>query len=87
MKVNIEIDCTPEEARNFLGLPDVSALNEALMTEMQKRAEANMEQLDPEVLMRQWTAFGGQMTNQFMDLMRGASTTAGGGKSSGSKDS
>ena len=22
MKVNIEIDCTPEEARTFLGLPD-----------------------------------------------------------------
>ena len=46
-----------------------------------------MEQLDPEVLMRQWTAFGGQMTNQFMDLMRGATTTTGGGKGSGSKDS
>jgi len=87
MKVNIEIDCTPEEARSFLGLPDVTALNEALMKEMQKRAEANMEQLDPEVLMRQWTAFGGQITNQFMDLMRGATTTTGGGKGSGSKDS
>lgn len=24
MKVQIEIDCTPEEARDFLGLPDVS---------------------------------------------------------------
>jgi Family of unknown function (DUF6489) len=29
MKVNIEIDCTPEEARRFLGLPDVSKANEA----------------------------------------------------------
>ncbi|QFT76367.1 DUF6489 family protein [Erythrobacter sp. THAF29] len=27
MKVNIEIDCTPEEARSFLGLPDVSEAN------------------------------------------------------------
>ena len=53
MKVNIEIECTPEEARSFLGLPDVTALNESLMAEMQKRAEANMDQLDPEVLMRQ----------------------------------
>jgi hypothetical protein len=78
MKVNIEIDCTPQEARTFLGLPDVTALNETLMAEMVKRAEANMEQLDPDVLMRQWTAFGGQMTNQFMDLMRTASGTAAG---------
>ncbi|MBV7258569.1 DUF6489 family protein [Erythrobacter crassostreae] len=27
MKVNIEIDCTPEEARSFMGLPDVSKAN------------------------------------------------------------
>jgi hypothetical protein len=27
MKITIEVDCTPEEARNFLGLPDVSAAN------------------------------------------------------------
>lgn len=28
MKVNVEIDCTPEEARRFLGLPDVSKAND-----------------------------------------------------------
>lgn len=27
MKVHIEIDCTPEEARSFMGLPDVSKAN------------------------------------------------------------
>jgi len=27
MKVNVEIECTPEEARTFLGLPDVSKAN------------------------------------------------------------
>ena len=29
MKVNVEVECTPEEARRFLGLPDVSKANEA----------------------------------------------------------
>lgn len=28
MKVHIEIDCTPEEARTFMGLPDVSRAND-----------------------------------------------------------
>jgi len=28
MKVNVELDCTPEEARRFLGLPDVTKANE-----------------------------------------------------------
>jgi hypothetical protein len=79
MKVNIDIECTPDEARAFLGLPDVTRLNERLTDEMLKRAEANMDQLDPEVFMRQWSAFGGQMTNQFMELMRGAAGSPGGG--------
>lgn len=29
MRVNVEVDCTPEEARRFLGLPDVSKANDA----------------------------------------------------------
>ena len=28
MKVNVEVECTPEEARRFLGLPDVTRANE-----------------------------------------------------------
>lgn len=28
MKINVEIDCSPEEARRFMGLPDVSKANE-----------------------------------------------------------
>ena len=36
MKVNVEIDCTPEEARRFLGLPDVSKANEAYVDAMLK---------------------------------------------------
>ena len=28
MKVQIEIDCTPEEARTFMGLPDVGKAND-----------------------------------------------------------
>ncbi|MEE4451963.1 DUF6489 family protein [Novosphingobium resinovorum] len=29
MKVNVEVECSPEEARRFLGLPDVTRANEA----------------------------------------------------------
>lgn len=28
MKVHVEIDCSPEEARRFLGLPDVAKAND-----------------------------------------------------------
>ena len=36
MKVHIEIDCTPEEARSFMGLPDVGKANEVYVDLMAK---------------------------------------------------
>ena len=72
MKVTIELDCTPQEARGFLGLPDVSGLNEHLVGEMKKRMDANIAMLAPEELMKNWMAFGGQASGQFMKLMSAA---------------
>ena len=72
MKVKLEVDCTPKEARAFLGLPDVSALNEHMVKEMQRRMDANMAMVAPEELMRNWMSFGGQATEQFRKLMTAA---------------
>ena len=80
MKLNVEIDCTPAEARAFLGLPDVSVLNEHLVAEMKKRMDANIAMAAPEELMKNWMAFGGQASEQFMKMMTAASGGLGGGK-------
>ena len=69
MKVKIELECTPEEARASLGLPDVTALNEALMAEMQARLRSNMAALAPDELMKNWISFGGQAQEQLRKLM------------------
>jgi len=47
MKVNIEIDCTPEEARSFMGLPDVSKANSVYVDNVTKamKGVSNPEQL------------------------------------------
>lgn len=77
MKMTIEVDCTPEEARRFMGLPDVSALNDHLVGEMQKRIDANMAAISPEELMKNWMAFGAGAQEQFrklMDVGMGAAT-------------
>ena len=34
MKVTFDVDCTPEEARRFFGLPDLSAVHEAYVEKM-----------------------------------------------------
>ena len=54
MKIRIDIDCTPDEARRFLGLPDVAPMQDALMHQIQERMEANLKALDPEALFRTW---------------------------------
>lgn len=47
MKITIEIDCTPEEARSFMGLPDVSAANNVYVENIAKamRGVSNPDQL------------------------------------------
>ena len=78
MKMTIEVDCSPEEARRFLGLPDVSSLNDHLVEEMKKRIDANMSMVSPDELMKNWMAFGQGAQEQFRKLMEvgiGAATT------------
>ena len=69
MKMTLEVDCTQEEARRFLGLPDVSALNEQLAKEMQARMSANLPALATDELMKSWMAFGAGAQEQFRKLM------------------
>jgi len=77
MKMTIEVDCSPEEARRFLGLPDVSALNQHLVSEMQKRIDANMSMLSPDELVKNWMAFGTGAQEQFRKLMEAGLAAAG----------
>ena len=47
MKITIEVDCTPEEARSFMGLPDVSAANNVYVDNITKAMQgvSNRDQL------------------------------------------
>lgn len=75
MKVNIEIECEPAEARAFLGLPNVEPLNDHLVAEMQKRMDTNISAMQPEELMKSWTSFGLTAQDQFRRLMEAATTS------------
>lgn len=54
MKITMDVDCTPEEARQFFGLPDVKPMQEAVMAEVQKRALASLQAMDPETFLKTW---------------------------------
>ncbi len=82
MKITMECDCTPEEARRFLGLPDVTKANEiyvdALASAMQGKGgfEQMQEMLKQVAPMGQ---FGLKLFQQFIENSTGMSGAAKGG--------
>ena len=58
MKITINIDCTPEEARRYMGLPDVAPMQEAMLKEMQDRMMANITSMQPAEMMKAWLPIG-----------------------------
>ena len=82
MKIKIDIDCTPEEARSFFGLPDVKPMQEALITQLQERMTANLAAMDPETMIKTWMPMGlqglEQMQKAFWSQMSQAAGPAGG---------
>jgi hypothetical protein len=59
MKVNITMDMTPEEARAFMGLPDVAPMQKRMMEEMQERMKAAFDTGDPDAMVKAWMPFLG----------------------------
>ena len=71
MKVTFDIECTPEEARKFLGLPDVVPMQEAMMKELSEKMKENMEAMDPETIMKTWFESGMQNMTDMQKMFWG----------------
>ena len=69
MKVTIDIDCTPAEARHFFGLPDVEPMQRAMMEQLQKQMQDQMSKLNPEELMKSWLTPGLGDFSKFQQAM------------------
>ncbi|WP_299195768.1 DUF6489 family protein [uncultured Erythrobacter sp.] len=85
MKINVEIECTPEEARSFMGLPDVSEANSAYVDNIAKamKGVSNPAQLQEYA---QALAPMGQMgLKLFQNFVEGGMRGSGGSSSSGTK--
>jgi hypothetical protein len=68
MKFTMNVECTPEEARSFFGLPDVQPMQERLMQEMEKRLLASFNAMDPTEIARSWFPSGTQNLEQMQKL-------------------
>jgi hypothetical protein len=54
MKISFDIDCTPQEARAFLGLPDLTPLHDAYLERMKAYVVDGLNPQDFERLARTW---------------------------------
>jgi hypothetical protein len=78
MKIQIDIDCTPEEARAFLGLPDVAPVQERVMRELEQRLLDALSATDPEALLERWMPVGIKSMEQWQTLWTEMLRQAGG---------
>ena len=86
MKIEIELDMTPEEARRLMGLPDVSGLQAEMLEEMKRRMKAAVDASDPEAMLKAWMPMGGAGFEQFQRFLWDSARRATGGASKKSSD-
>ncbi|MBN9142691.1 MULTISPECIES: DUF6489 family protein [unclassified Novosphingobium] len=80
MKMNFEVDCTPEEARRFLGLPDVTRANEAYVDAVMKAMQGagSLEQIQE--FTKQFAPMGQLGMKMFQNILEAGASMATGGK-------
>ncbi len=58
MKIKIDIDCTPLEARAFLGLPDFTPVQDMMVARLGEMAEQSLDPAQAQALMQNWMTAG-----------------------------
>lgn len=82
MKFNIEVDCTPEEVRRLVGLPDLGPVHAAYLAQVGEAMKKGVTPDMVEGLVRNWVPMGGAGVDMMKDLLGAFSS---GGKGSKAK--
>ena len=78
MNITINIDCTPEEARRFMGLPDLTAVHDSYLEKVRTAIDSGVTPDMIDGMMRSWAPMGEAgmaMWRQLFDQMRGTGKT------------
>lgn len=76
MNISMNIDCTPEEARRLMGLPDMAPVHELYMDKIRETITEGLTPDAVEKLMRAWTPMGDVGINAWRQLIEQLSGTA-----------
>ena len=69
MKVTVDVDCTPEEARRFMGLPDLTPVHEAYVERLQKAVSDGMSSEAVTDLIKSWAPMGEAGMNMWTQML------------------
>jgi len=70
MKITVNIKCSPEEARAFFGLPDVTPIQEEFVDALRQRMTEAIAGMDPEAMIKAWTPGGIPGMEQWMKMWK-----------------
>ena len=70
MKVNVEVTCTPEEARAFFGLPDLGPMQQRVMGEIEDRLRSSLNAMNPEMIFKTWLPASMQGVDQMQQMQQ-----------------
>lgn len=69
MKVTVNMDMTPDEARKLMGLPDLEPLQNAMMEKIQAQMEEYFNDIsDPEAMFTKFMPMGIQAMEQYSNF-------------------
>ncbi|AGH49758.1 MULTISPECIES: DUF6489 family protein [Sphingomonas] len=58
MKISVDVDCTPEEARRFMGLPDLSSVHDVYLEKMRRTIEDGITPDTLTSMIQSWAPMG-----------------------------
>ena len=88
MKITVDIDCTPQEARAFLGLPNIEPMQDELLAQLREQLSKYLASTDSEAMLKLWLPesikgvgqIQEQFWRQFMSGMAGSTPPSDDGK-------
>jgi hypothetical protein len=76
MNISMNIECTPEEARRLMGLPDMAPIHEIYLDKMRQTMTEGFTPDMMETMIRAWTPMGEAGMSAWKKLLENMTLTA-----------
>ncbi len=75
MKITVNVDCTPLEAREFIGLPNIQPMQEKVMKQMEENLLSGISGMSPDAILRYWMSFNPEQIGDMFKIFSGAASS------------